>query len=109
VLRTIIDGEIAPGLARLRVSSKELLAESDLYPWVGEYPEVYEPLPLGVMFRARAVELMDYLVRDASFSPIQDLDERIAELREVLPSAAAKPPSPAVARQLKEVAKEKAA
>jgi hypothetical protein len=28
---------------------------------------------------------MDYLVRDASFSPIQDLDERIAELREVLP------------------------
>jgi hypothetical protein len=55
VLRTIIDGEIAAGLARLRVSRKELLAEADLYPWVGEYPEVYEPLPLGVMFRARAV------------------------------------------------------
>jgi hypothetical protein len=84
VLGTIIDGEIAAGLARLRVSRKELLAEADLYPWVGEYPEVYAPLPLGV-------------------------DERIAELREVLPGAAAKPPSPAVARQLKEVAKEKAA
>jgi hypothetical protein len=68
VLRTIIDGEIAAELARLRVSRKELLAEADLYPWVGEYPEVYEPLPLGVMFRARAVELMDYLVRDGSFS-----------------------------------------
>jgi hypothetical protein len=61
-----------PGLARPRVSRKELLAEADLYPWVGERPEVDEPLPMGVMFRARAVELMDYLVRDASFSPIEE-------------------------------------
>jgi hypothetical protein len=31
--------------------------------------------------------LLDYLVRDASFSPIEDLDRAVAELRQVLAAA----------------------
>jgi hypothetical protein len=101
VLRTIIDGEIAAGLARLRLSREELLAEADLYPWVAEWPEVYEPFPLSVASRARAVELLEFLIIDGeSTAAIANLDIGIAELRDVLPGAAAKPPAPAVARQL---------
>jgi hypothetical protein len=100
-LATIIENEIAAGLARLRVSREELLAEKDLYPWVGEWPEVYEPFPLSVAFRARAVELLDCLIGDGLGTEIQQVDEYIAELREVLPGAAGKP-SPALAHQFKE-------
>jgi hypothetical protein len=101
VLRTIIDDEIAASLARLGVSREELLAEADLYPWVAEYPEVYEPLSLSVAFRARAVELLEFLIIDGdSTVVIENLDVAIAELRDVLPGAAGRP-SPAVARKLK--------
>jgi hypothetical protein len=103
VLRTIIDNEIAAGLARLRVSREELLAEAELYPWVAEWPEVYEPFSLSVAFRARAIELLEFLIIDGeSTAAIANLDIGIAELRDVLPGAAAKPPSAAVARKLKE-------
>jgi hypothetical protein len=102
VLETAIENEIEAGLARLHVSREELHAEADLYPWVGEWPEVYEPFPLSLAFRARAIELLDCLIDDGMETCIEWVDEYIAELREVLPGADAKPPSAAVARQLKE-------
>jgi hypothetical protein len=107
VLQTVLDNEIAAGLARLKVSREELVAETDLYPWVAEWPEVYEPFPLSVAFRARAVELLHCLINDGLSTHIEWLDKYIAELREVLPGAAGRP-SPALAHQLKKTA-EKAA
>jgi hypothetical protein len=106
-IRKVLDNEIAAGLARLSVSREELLAEADLYPWVAEWPEVYEPYPVSVAFRARAVELLHCLINDGLSTCIEWLDKYIAELREVLPGAAGRP-SPALAHQLKETA-EKAA
>jgi hypothetical protein len=101
VLETALDAEIDAGLSRLGVSREELHAEANIYLWVGEWPEVYEPFPLSVAFRARAVELLDCLIGDGLGTEIQQVDEYIAELREVLPGAAGKP-SPALAHQFKE-------
>jgi hypothetical protein len=107
VLQTVLDNEIGAGLALLEVSREELRAEADLYPWVAEWPEVYEPFPLSVAFRARAVELLHCLINDGLSTCIEWLDKYIAELRVVLPGAAGTP-SAALARQLKKAA-EKAA
>ena len=107
VLETALDAEIDAGLSRLGVSREELDAEADIYPWVAEWPEVYEPFPLSVAFRARAVELLHCLINDGLSTHIEWLDKYIAELREVLPGAAGRP-SPALAHQLKKTA-EKAA
>jgi hypothetical protein len=106
VLETALDAEIDAGLSRLGVSCEELDAEADIYPWVAEWPEVYEPFPLSVAFRARAVELLHCLIGDGLSTEIQQVDVYIAELRDVLPGAAGKP-SPALAHQFKE-AKQKA-
>ena len=107
VIRMVLDNEIAAALALLSVSREELRAEANLYPWVDEWPEVYEPFPLSVAFRARAVELLHSLINDGLSTCIEWLDKYIAELREVLPGAAGRP-SPALAHQLKKAA-EKAA
>ncbi len=40
VLQTVLDGEIAAGLARLEISRQKLFAEAELYPWMAEWPEV---------------------------------------------------------------------
>jgi hypothetical protein len=104
VLETALDAEIDAGLARLGVSDEELLAEAKLYPWVEDYPEVYEPSPLSVAFRARAVELLSCLVQDGTDTGIEQVDEYIAELRHVLPGTAGKP-SPALIQQFREAKK----
>jgi dsDNA-binding SOS-regulon protein len=107
-LQTIIDNEIAAGLARLQVSREELLAEADVYPWVAENPDIYDSMLTSIVARARAVELLQFLIVDGDSTAVEDLDFAIAELRDVLTLAAPKPPSPAVARQLKEAAEEAA-
>jgi hypothetical protein len=104
VAGAVLDKEIAAGLARLKVSRKELLAEARLYPWVAEWPEVYKLFPLSVAFRARAVELLHSLINDGLSTYIEWLDKDIAELREVLPGAAGRP-SRALAHKLKKAAK----
>jgi hypothetical protein len=90
-LEAALNAEIEAGLARLGVSREELTAEAELYPWVEEWPEVYEPFPLSVAFRARAVELLHCLIGDGLDTDILQVDEYIAELRDVLPGAAGRP------------------
>jgi hypothetical protein len=110
VIRTLIDNEIAAGLARLRLSREELLAEADLYPWVAEWPEIYDHMLTSTVARTRAVELLEFLIIDGeSTAGIDDLDIGIDELRDVLPLASPNPPSPEIQRQLKEGAKEEEA
>ena len=98
VIETLLNAEIDAALARLQLARDEVHAEASIYPWVGEWPEVYEPFPLSVAFRARALELLDCLIGDGLGTGIEQLDEYIDELREVLPGTAGKPfPGPRAA------------
>jgi hypothetical protein len=103
-LQTIIDNEIATGCARLNIRSrKELFAEADLHPGIEENPEIYQFMPAPFVARVRALELLACIAHDAGSTCIEWLDEYIAELREVLRTAATEIPDP-VARKLKRAA-----
>jgi hypothetical protein len=105
VPQTIIDGEIAAGLAQLQISRQELFAEAELYPWMAEWPEVYERFSPSVALQARAVELLTYFANGGLSDPIADLDQFISELREVLLAGAAGRPSLALRARLKKAKK----
>jgi hypothetical protein len=100
VLRTALYREVAEGLDRLGIGSLEVLnAEGKRYPWVGDYPDIYGRFPRGIARRVRAIELLLYLAHDGESTRIEDLDEAIAELHKVLPTAAIEVPE-GVARKL---------
>jgi hypothetical protein len=103
-LRAFFEGEIAAGCTRLGIRSrKDLLIEAKFYPSIEDEPEVYQLVPAPFVARARAVELLDYLACLSHHAVEEDLaliDECIAELRELQPTAATEIPE-SVTRKLK--------
>jgi hypothetical protein len=80
-----------------------LYAQKRLYLWVAEHPDVYKLFPPGIARRVRAIELLASIAHDGVDTCVEWLDEWIAELREVLLTAATEV-SETVARKLKRAA-----
>jgi hypothetical protein len=74
-----------------------------ILPSIEDEPEVYQLVPAPFVARARAVEVLDYLACLSHHAVEEDLaliDECIAELRELQPTAATEIPE-SVTRKLK--------
>jgi hypothetical protein len=92
VLGAVVEAEVAAGLARLGIQSREeLYAKAELYPSTEDEPACYELVAPPFVARARAFELLTCIAHDGLTEPVESVDATIAELRIVLQNAATEP------------------